>query len=149
MTVKEYFEWAVKNGAVDLYTLIMFLVYEKKALSFADTKDKLLYYMQDKYKNAMSKYLTEYKIKLNIHYKPTVYEIATKNLSYSTIYVVAVNEKQATSFAFSQGYLPSDISICDEDTLMTKANKKAEEINIPLKDLRDQSEEIPSFLGGF
>jgi hypothetical protein len=148
LTVKDYFEWAVKGDHIDLYALIMFLVYEKKVLSFDDAKDKLVYYMQDKYQKAMNNHLAAYKNKLSIHYNPCVYEITTK-LTDNTIYILAVNEKQATSFAFSQGYLPSDISVCDSDKLMTRFNKKNEEINLTIKQLKEQAQEIPSLLGGF
>lgn len=149
MTVKDYFEWAVKRDHIDLYALIMFLVYEKKALSFADTKDKLLYYMQDRFKNSMTNYLTEYKQKLRIHYIPNVYELTTKNLTYSTVYILAVNEKQATSFAFSQGFFPTGIRICDSNELMTKFNQKDESLNITIKDLKEQAQEVPAYLGGY
>ncbi len=112
MTVEDYFKWAVDGEHTDLYTLILFLVYEKKALSFADTKDKLLYYMQDKYKKSMEKYLAEYKSKLNIHYKPNVYEVQVDHIAFEKVYILAVNEKQATSFCFSQMFKPLSLSIC-------------------------------------
>lgn len=148
MTVKDYFEWAVKGDHIDLYALIMFLVYEKKVLSFDDAKDKLVYYMQDKYRKAMNDHLAKYKNKLHIHYNPNVYEITTKLTDY-TVYILAVSEKQATSYAISQGYLPSDISVCDSNRLMTHFNKKNEEINLTIKQLKEQAQEVPSFLGGF
>lgn len=138
----------MKGDHIDLYALIMFLVYEKKVLSFDDTKDKLLYYMQDKFKQAMNDHLAKYKATLQLNYNPNVYEITTK-LTDNTIYILAVNEKQATSFAFSQGYLPSDISVCDSDKLMTKYNQKNEEINLTIKQLKEQAQEVPSLLGGF
>lgn len=149
MTLKEYYELAVRNEFTDLYVLIMFLVYEKKALSFADTKDKLEYYLQDRFKKSMNQYLTEYKKKLNINYKPNVYEVQIEPKHYKTIYILAVNEKQATSFCFSQMYTPIDISVCDLDLNMTKYNRKNEEINITIRELRNQTKQIPSFLGGY
>lgn len=149
MTVKDYFEWANKNDYTDLQALIMFLVYEKKVLSFDDTKDKLMYYLQDKFKSRMDEHIKDYKKKLNIKYKPNVYEVLIEPKAYKTVYILAVNEKQATSFCFSQMFNPLDINICDLDLLMTKFNKKNEEVNLTVKQLRDQTKEIPSFLGGF
>lgn len=149
MTLKEYYELAVRNEFTDLYVLIMFLVYEKKALSFEDTKDKLEYYLQDRFRIAMNRYLTEYKEKLNINYKPSVFEIQIEPKGYKTVYVLAVNEKQATSFCFSQMYNPIDIKICDLDLNMTKFNQKNEEINVTIRELRDQTKQIPSLLGGY
>lgn len=149
MTLKEYYEFAVRNEMIDLYVLIMFLVYEKKVLSFDDTKDKLLFYLQDKFRVKMNQHLAEYKDKLNIHYKPNVYEIQIEPKAFKTVYILANNEKQATSFCFTQMFKPIDITICDKDRLMTKYNQKNEPVNITIKQLRDQAKEIPSFLGGY
>jgi len=63
LNIKEYYTLAIENECVDLYALIMFLVYEKKVLSFDDTKEKLEYYLQDKFKSKMNKYIKEYKQK--------------------------------------------------------------------------------------
>jgi hypothetical protein len=43
-----------------LILLIEFLVYEKKVLQLSDSEEKLTYYMQDKFKNAMNKHLRDY-----------------------------------------------------------------------------------------
>lgn len=140
----------MESESVDLYALILFLVYEKKVLSFEDTKDKLSYYMQDKYKKSMNRYLNEYKNRFLINYNPSVYEVSTKNHhTYQVVYIVAINEKQATSYAFSKFIIPSEISLCDLDRLMTKFNNKNEPINLTIRQLRDQAKEVPSILGGY
>ncbi|WP_205601739.1 hypothetical protein [Virgibacillus sp. Bac332] len=149
MTIKDYYEFAVRNEMTDLYVLIMFLVYEKKVLSFDDAKDKIMFYLQDKFKPRMNELITEYKNKLNINYKPCVFEVQVQSKAYQTVYILAVNEKQATSYCFSQMYKPIDMSICDPEQLMTKYNKKNEPINLTIKQLRDRASEIPSFLGGY
>lgn len=105
--------------------------------------------MQDRFKKSMTNYLIEYKQKLRIHYIPNVYELTTKNLTYSTVYILAVNEKQATSFAFSQGFFPTGIRICDSNDLMTRFNKKDEEFNLTIRELKENAKEIPSLLGGY
>ena len=149
MVVKDYFDYAVRNDEVDMQALIMFLVYEKKVLSFDDTKDKLMFYLQDKFKDRMNMLLKEYKKKLNLNYKPKVFEIQIEPNYYKVIYVIATNEKQATSFCFSQMYKPISLTICRPDKLMTTWNKKNEEVNLTIKELRDQTREVPSFLGGY
>lgn len=130
----------------DLYVLIMYLVHERKVLSFDDSKDKIDYYMQDKYKVAMNQYLNEYKKKLQINYKPNVYELTTED--NHTYYVVAYNENQARNHASRELINPNTITICDLDLLMTKYNHKGEEINLTIKQLRDNSK-VPNILGGF
>ena len=149
MNIKEYYTLAIENECVDVYALIMFLVYEKKVLSFDDTKEKLEYYLQDKFKSKINKHIKEYMEKMNIKYKPNVYEIQIEPKAFKTVYILASNEKQAKSFCFSQMFNPIDISVCDKDRIMTKFNKKDEPINITIKQLRDQEKKIPSFLGGF
>src|SRR5699024_6842533 len=132
-----------------MYVLIMFLVYEKKVLSFADTKDKLLFYLQDKFKARMNEHIKQYKKKLNIKYKPNVYEIQVIKRHFGTIYILAIDEKQATSYAYSKLYNPIKTEVCDINMLMTKRNGRGEKFNITLKVLRDRGKITPpAFLGG-
>jgi|SRR5690625_1233661 len=148
MTIKECYEFAVKNEMTDMYVLILFLISEKKVLSFDDPKDKLMFYLQDKFKARMNVYINDYKKKLNIKYKPNVYEVKVEPKKFRWIYILAYNEQQATSYALSFFYKPIDICICDINLLMTKFNRKNEAFNLTAKRLRDQQNKIPAFLGG-
>lgn len=149
MTIKECYEDAVRNEYVDLYTLILFLVLEKKILTFDDPADKLSFYYQDKFRTKMNDYLIQYKKKNSIKYHPCVYELNVNEKRYKTIYIVARDQQQATSYALSLRFKPVGVTTCDIELVMAKYITKNEKVHLTIKQLRDRQSQIPSFLGGF
>lgn len=146
MQIKELFEQAIEQDSVDLQALIMFLTFEKQVVSMEDKLDALDIYLLAKHKDRMNKELKAYKKKMNMKYTPNVYKV-TVNKRYKAIYILAHSQTQAESFSRYMLYEPLEVSICDDDLLMTRYNRKNEGINIQIKDLKENK--IPCFLGGF
>lgn len=138
---------ASKYNYVDLQALIMFLVFEKEVLSLDDDSSALDLYFKEKHSHRMNLELITYKRKLSMNYSPNVYEVEVRQRTYKVIYVLAETQIQAEAFCRSLMYEPIKISICDDELLMTKYNRKNEEIHVRIKDLKQGK--IPSFLGGY
>ena len=147
MTLKELLEKAGKSDFVDLQALIMFLVFEKEVLSLDDDSSELDLYFKEKHNHRMNLELIAYKRKLNMNYSPNVYGIKVNQKRYKTIYILAETQVQAEAFCRSLMYEPIETSICDDELLMTKFNRKNEEIHVRIKDLKNGK--IPRFLGGY
>lgn len=60
MTIGNLYKEAVKHKYKSLILLIDFLVFEKKKLQMTDSKERLDYYMQAKWKDYINKHLQEY-----------------------------------------------------------------------------------------
>lgn len=114
MLVKELFKES--SEFLDLQALIMFLVFEKKVLSMEDDAEKLELYFLDKHQERMNKELNQYKRKMNMNYKPFVFEIKHKK---GTVYVYAQTEIQARNIANKHLIKVDEIKMCDLDDLMT------------------------------
>ena len=147
MTLGELLREANEHDYIDLQALIMFLVFEKKVLTLDDDTKELDLYFLKKHNERMNRELHAYKQKMKMQYKPYVFEIKVKPKEYSTLYILAQTRVQAESFCRSLLYEPIDTSVCDNELLMTKYNQKNEEINVKIKDLKNNK--IPSLLGGF
>lgn len=148
MKIKELFEEAIKNEYTDLQALIMFLVFEKQVLTLEDDTSSLDLYFLEKHHERMNRELHSYKNKMKMQYKPNVFEINIKpKKGYKTVYILAQTQIQAESFCRSLFYEPLHLSICDDGQLMTKFNRNNEEINVKIKDLKNNK--TPSFLGGY
>lgn len=150
MTLGELLKGATEQEFIDLQALIMFLVFEKKVHTLDDDKKVLELYFLEKHRQRMTKEINAYKKRMKMTYKPNVFEIRINpKRGFKVIYILAQNQKQAESFARSLFYKPVSTSICDDEQLMTKFNQKNEEINVTIRELRDQTKQIPSFLGGY
>lgn len=63
MTVREIYQEAISNGHDSLQLLIRFLVYEKKAVTFEDSQEKIDYYLEDRFLKKMNEYLYDFSVK--------------------------------------------------------------------------------------
>ena len=150
MTLKELLDESIEQDFIDLQALIMFLVFEKQVLALDDSRDELGLYFLKKHRDRMNRELRAYKKKMKMQYKPNVFEIQIKPKNgYKTVYILAQTKIQAESYSRHLFYEPISTSICSDEQLMTKFNQKNEEINVTIRELRDQTKQIPSFLGGY
>ncbi|PGV91570.1 hypothetical protein, partial [Bacillus cereus] len=62
MTVMDMYTEAKKDGMISTWLLIEYLVFERKAITFADEMDKLTYFFEERFRNKMNEYLVEYMI---------------------------------------------------------------------------------------
>lgn len=148
MTLGELLKGATEQEFIDLQALIMFLVFEKKVHTLDDDKKVLELYFLEKHRQRMTKEINAYKKRMKMTYKPNVFEVKIKpKRGYRTVYVLATDQIQAEAYCRSLLYEPISTSLCDDDKLMTKFNQKNEEINVRIKDLKNNK--IPSLLGGF
>ncbi|MCY8824507.1 hypothetical protein [Bacillus atrophaeus] len=60
MTVREWYEEALRHNYYSLILLIEFLVYEKKTLRLQDSEDALNFYLQEKFHDRMNAHLLAY-----------------------------------------------------------------------------------------
>jgi hypothetical protein len=60
VTVQELYLGALEGNHRSLILLIEFLVNKKKVIKLTDTQDKLEYFLQDKFGQAMNEHLSEY-----------------------------------------------------------------------------------------
>lgn len=60
MTVLDMYTEAKKDGIVSTWLLIEYLVFERKAITFADNMDKFAYFFEERFRNKMNEYLVEY-----------------------------------------------------------------------------------------
>jgi hypothetical protein len=65
VTIRETYAESLKEKHYGLQLLIEFLVFEKKVLTLADDSDKLLFYLQEKFKNKMNAHLVAFENKKN------------------------------------------------------------------------------------
>lgn len=149
MVVKELFEQANKNDYTDLQALIMFLVFEKKALKMEDDTREIDLYFLEKHSDRMNRELMSYKKKMSIKAKPVVYEIEVEQKDLNLIFVLAENYDQAISFTRSLFYKPVKTSICNKERLMSIWDKKGKEHVVSMKSIIDQEKKVPAFLGGY
>lgn len=97
MTIKELLNHAIDNEYIDLQALIMFLVFEKKVLDFEQDISELNLYFLEKHRQRMNALITEYKAKMNIQPKETIYEVRSNNKTY-LIKAKTNNELESTCF---------------------------------------------------
>lgn len=97
MTIKELLKQSIENEYINLQALIMFLVLEKKVLSFDDEMKDLYFYTQDKFKDRMNPLISEYKKKLNLKPKERLYEVKTNS---ETLLIVAKTNDELETFCF-------------------------------------------------
>ena len=140
MKIKELFEMAVKEYYTDLYALIMFLVYEKKVLTFEDDKEKLNYYMQPKFQKKMNQYLIEYKRRMKIKYRPNLYEITTHK--GKTIYVTAKSPEHARKQARKHLHEPIEIKLIPPNFELVQVNRKGERVYKKAKELSEKEGKV-------
>lgn len=62
MKVRDLYKEAMLGKHHSLMLMIEFLVYEKSAVRFEDNTEKLRYYLQDRFRKYMNKYLAEYEV---------------------------------------------------------------------------------------
>jgi hypothetical protein len=67
MTVMDMYTEAKKDGITSTWLLIEYLVFERKAITFADEMDKLTYFFEERFRNKMNEYLVEYMIQRGIN----------------------------------------------------------------------------------
>lgn len=60
MTVHEMYQGALEGDCRSLVLLIEYLVQEKKVVKMSDDKEKLKYYLQEKFGKAINEYLGQY-----------------------------------------------------------------------------------------
>lgn len=84
MTIKEALQFAIEGEHYDLQALIMFLVLEKKVLTYDQDIRELDLYVKERNKRRMIPFLKEYKEKMNIEPKPCVFQV----FSGDTVYLV-------------------------------------------------------------
>ncbi|MDQ8092272.1 MULTISPECIES: hypothetical protein [Bacillus amyloliquefaciens group] len=60
MTIRDWYEAALRHNYYSLILLIEFLVYEKKTVRLQDSEEALNFYLQKKFKDRMNAYLLEY-----------------------------------------------------------------------------------------
>lgn len=113
MLVRELFKKS--SDYVDLQALIMLLVFEKKVLSMDDDAKELNLYFLPKHKERMNKELRKYKKKLNMKYKPYVFEVKHGD---RTTYIYANDEGQARYLAHRNLIKVDEIRTCDLDELV-------------------------------
>lgn len=141
MLVRELFEDANKNDYTDLQALVLFLVFEKGVISMDDDTNKLDLYFLEKHNDRMNKELRSYKQKMNMKYKPQVYEIKPDKGQY--VYIYAHNEQQAKFIANKNLIKVNEIRVCDLDELLNLNGKDMTARTII------QNKQAPSILGGF
>lgn len=66
MTIMDMYTEAKKDGIVSVWILIEYLVFERKAVTFADGVDKLNHFFEERFRNKMNEYLAEYMIQRGI-----------------------------------------------------------------------------------
>ncbi|MBP1971616.1 hypothetical protein J2Z83_003767 [Virgibacillus natechei] len=115
MKIKELFEQS--NEYTDLQALIMFLTLEKQVLSMSDDVNELDLYFKEKHNVRMNKELFAYKKKMNMRYRPYLYEIKSEKFTY--LYILAHSEIQARRIANENLVEATDIKTCDEDNVMS------------------------------
>ena len=111
MTIKEVFEYALKNKDENLQALIMFVVLEKKVHDWNDDKSVLDVYFLPKHRERMTKLINEYKKKMNLKSSPSHYEVN------GSIYVYADDEHQARAFCYANGIEVKSIRLLLDDDL--------------------------------
>lgn len=146
INVAEMMEWAADHDYTDLWTLIMFLVYEKKTLSLSDHSDKINFYTQEKFSKRMNEHLIAYKKQMNIPYKSIIYSIVSQN---RTMYVIAHSENEAKFTLGKHGYQIDEIHPMPNDYEMAEVDKEGNETILTIKELKARTMEVPSILGGF
>lgn len=114
MKIKEVFKKAVEHDLLDLQILIMFLVYEKQVLTMEDDKKELDLYFLPKHRKRMTLELNNYKKKLQLKEKPSVWRVITET---ETIYVYVENELQAKTYAMTLKYVPKKVEYIPNDDL--------------------------------
>lgn len=139
MLIKELLHDAIKYRQDDLQALIMFLVFEKEALSINDDKSKLDLYFLPKHRGRMNAELTAYKRKMNINDKPNGYKVFT--YQKETLYISAMSKSQVLQFSLSNNYDPIEIKLLSNSYLM--ATEKGHET---IENLMDKKE-APYLLG--
>lgn len=121
MTISELFDQANELELLELQALIMFLVLEKKVLTFEDDTKELDLYFLDKHTERMGQELTVYMEKMNMNEeKPCVWKVYTNQKKI--LYVYTANELQAKTFAITMKYEPLKVSYVHETELMTINN---------------------------
>lgn len=111
MTIKEVFEYALKNKDENLQALIMFVVLEKKVHDWNDDKSVLDVYFLPKHRERMTKLINEYKKKMNLKSSPSHYQVN------GSIYVYADDETQARAFCKANGIEVKYIRLLLDDDL--------------------------------
>ena len=111
MTIRELFEYALKNKDENLQALIMFVVLEKRVHSWDDDKSVLDVYFLPKHRERMTKLINEYKRKMKLKSSPVHFEIN------NSIYVYADDETQARAFCYANGIEVKSIRLLLDDDL--------------------------------
>lgn len=111
MTIKEVFEYALKNKDENLQALIMFVVLEKKVHDWNDDKSVLDVYFLPKHRERMTKLINEYKKKMNLKSSPSHYQVN------GSVYVYADDETQARAFCKANGIEVKSIKLLLDDDL--------------------------------
>ncbi len=136
---------AAENDRTDLWSLIMFLVYEKKTLSLSDHSDKIKFYTQERFNEKMKVHLNEYKQRLNITYKSNVYSIITHK---GTVYTLAQTENDARYLVSRRGLEIESVSVLPDRYEMVELDEHGNETYYTVKELKERATKTPSIIGG-
>lgn len=138
MTIKELLNHAIEGEYIDLQALIMFLVLEKKVLDFDQNINELDLYFLEKHRKRMNSLITEYKTKMNIQPKETIYEVQSNNKTYL---VKAKTNNELESTCFLKGIKIVSYRPCLLDELFIEDGKE--------KTVRQLRESNQTILGGY
>lgn len=142
MTLGQMLIEARQNQLVDLETLILFLVFEKKVQTLQDEKKCLDRYLLPKHTKRMNELLIDYKTRKGITYQPNLYSIIPQKKQNMQIYVIAYTEDQAEAFIKSKGTTVKEVRYWMKDDLV-KVNHEGTKAKVNIKDYK----QIPQVIG--
>lgn len=118
----------------------MFLVFEKQVVDMEDDESALDLFFKPNNRERMRRELIAYKKKMNISYKPRVFECKVET---GTMYVYAYTKLQAKNELQKKMYKVESIRTCDLDELIHDRGTD--------KSLRTITEgkKVPLILGGY
>ena len=134
MTIKELLNHAIEDECIDLQALIMFLVFEKKVLDFEQDISELDLYFLEKHRKRMNALITEYKAKMNIMPKESIYEVRSTRKAYL---VKAKTNDELESTCFLNGIEIESYRPCLLDELFIEDGKEK-----TVKQLRESNQTI-------
>lgn len=127
-------EESIEEEYLYLQVLIMFLVLEKKVLTYEQDIKELDFYLQNKFKNKMNRLLFDFKKKLNLEHKPIIYEVYDKE---KTHLVKAKTDEELKSICFLNGIEVNDYRLC----LLSDKYMEDRAI-VTVQELRDRKEVV-------
>lgn len=138
VTIKELFENSQES--TDLQALIMMLVFEKQVVNMEDDVSKLRVFFLDKHNTRMNEELKKYKQKMNISYKPCVFEAESDDRN---IFIHAHSLTQANLKAEQVLAPVKDIKALTSDYMVNYKGSDVKVINLA------KGKETPYIIGGY